>query len=53
MKMAYLEKTEPASLANSDESDSNLQEEEDEDEDGLSCATLSRRFEKTEPASLW
>ncbi|PFX27282.1 hypothetical protein AWC38_SpisGene8042 [Stylophora pistillata] len=47
------EKTEPASLANSDESDSNLQEEEDEDEDGLSCATLSRRFEKTEPASLW
>ncbi|PFX13810.1 hypothetical protein AWC38_SpisGene22077 [Stylophora pistillata] len=40
-------------LMNSDESDSNGQEGEDEDEDGLSSATLSRRFEKTEPVSTW
>lgn len=39
-------------LANSDDSDGESIAE-DSDEDGLTPATLLRRFEKTEPVSTW
>ena len=39
-------------LANSDDNDGESIAE-DSDEDGLTPATLQRRFEKTEPVSTW